>query len=85
MANVGERWREEERGVGARLIPEEFALHSERLGGATRLAVRGILEAVLMKGGRWSSDSFTVYVRADLEDPIWVSEVMEHGAQEFER
>ena len=85
MASVGERWREEGRGAGARLIPDEFALHSGRIGGATRLAARGVPEAVIKKEGRWSSDSFMVYVRVNTEDPVWVSEVLEHGAREFER
>ena len=46
IASVGERWREEGRGVGAKRIPEELALHSGRMGRATRLAARGVLEAV---------------------------------------
>ena len=85
IASVGERWREKGRGAGAILIPEEFALHSGRIGGATRLAARGVPEAVIKKEGRWWSDSFMVYVRANMEDPVWVSEVLEHGAWEFER
>ena len=85
IASVGERWREEGRRAGARLISEEVALHSGRIGGATRLAARGVPEAVKKKEGRWSSDSFMVYVRANMEDPVWVSEVLEHGAREFER
>ena len=85
IARVGERWKGEGRGAGARLIPEEFALHSGRIGGATRLAARRVPEAVIKKEGRWSSDAFMVYVRANMEDPVWVSEVLEHGAGEFER
>ena len=80
IASVKERWREEGRGAGARLIPEEFALHSGRIGGATRLAARRLPEAVIKKGGRWSPDSFMVHVRANMEDPVGVSEVFEHGA-----
>ena len=63
-ASVAKRWREEEKGAGARLIPEEFALHSGRIGGATKLAARGVPEAVITKEGRWSSDSFMMYVSA---------------------
>ena len=85
IASVGERWREEGRGAGARLIPDEFGLHSGRTGGATRLAARGVPEAVIKKEGRGSSDSFMVSVRANMEDPVRVSEVLEHGAWEFER
>ena len=47
IASVGERWTEEGRGAGATLIPEEFSLHSGRIGGATRLAARGVPEAVI--------------------------------------
>ena len=47
IPSVGERWREEGRGAGARLIQEEFELHSGRIAGATRLAPRGVPEAVL--------------------------------------
>ena len=72
-------------GGGARLIPEESTLHLGRVGGATRLAARGVPESVIKKEGKWSSDSFMVYVRANMEDPVWVSEVLEHGAREFER
>ena len=85
IASVGGRWREEGRGAGARLIPEEFAFHSRRIGGATRLAARGVPEVVIKKEERWPSDSFIVYARANMEDPVWVSEVLEHGAWEFER
>ena len=52
IASVGERWREEERGVGARLIPKQIVLHSGRIGGATRLAAREVPEAVIKKEGR---------------------------------
>ena len=33
IADAGGRWRNEGRGVGARLVPEDFALHSGRIGG----------------------------------------------------
>ena len=85
IASVGERWREEGRGARARLIPEELVLHSERIGGATKLVARGVPEAVIKKEGRWPSDSFMVYFRANMEDPFWVSDVLRHGVWEFER
>jgi len=85
IANVGRKWRDEGRGAGAKLIPEEFALHSGRIGGATRLAANRVPEAVIKKEGRWSSDAFMVYVRANMEDPVWVSEVLGDGAGEYER
>ena len=43
IASVGERWIEEGRGAGARLILEQFVLPSGRIGGATRrLAAKGV-------------------------------------------
>ena len=42
-------------------------------------------EAVIKKEGRLSSDAFMVYVRANMEDPVWVSEVLGDGAREYDR
>ena len=70
IAGVGGKWREEERGVGARLIPEDFALHSGRIEGATRLAAKRVSDAVIKKEGRWSSDVFMVYVRANMKGTV---------------
>ena len=36
IADVGGKWREEERGAGARLIQEDFALHPGRIAGGAR-------------------------------------------------
>ena len=85
IEDVGGRWRNERRGSGARLVPEEFALHSGRIGGATRLAAKRISEAVIKTEGRWSSDAVMVCVRANTEDPVWVSEVLGEGGGEYER
>ena len=85
IVSVGERWRGDGRGAGARRIPENFALHSGRIGGATRLAARTVPQVVIKKEGRSSSDSLKLYVRANVENPVWVSEVVEHGAGELER
>ena len=82
---VAEEWVKEGRGAGAKLRPEEFALHSGRIGGATRLAAKGVPGAVIKKEGRWSSDAFLVYVRANMQDPAWVSAVLEEGGGLFER
>lgn len=82
---VARKWSEEGRGAGARLNPKEFALHSGRIGGATRLAARGVPEAVIKKEGRWASDSFLVYVRANMRDPELVSAVLEEGKREYNR
>ncbi|CAM9899729.1 unnamed protein product, partial [Choristocarpus tenellus] len=42
---------------------EEYALHSGRIGGATRLASMGVSELVIQRRGRWKSKAFMVYVR----------------------
>ena len=58
------------------MVPEEFALHSGRIGGATRLAEKGASALVIQREGRWKSDAFMVYVRANMEDPMWVSRIL---------
>ena len=72
-------------GCGARRIPEDFALYSGKKGGATRLAAKRVPEAMIKQEGRWSSDAFMVYVRANTEYPVWVSEVLGEGAGEYDR
>ena len=76
IANVGGKWREEGRGAGATPIPEDSALHSGKIGGGTRLAAKRVQEAVIKKNGTWSSGAFMVCVRANMEDPVWVLEVL---------
>ena len=49
IASVGRKYRGEGRGAGAKLIPVEFALHSGRIGGATKLAAERVLVAVIKK------------------------------------
>ena len=63
----------------------DFTLHSGRIWAGTRLAETRVPEAVIKKEGRWSSDAFTAYVRENMEDPVWVSEVLGEGAGEYER
>ena len=63
IADVGGKWRDEGRGAGARPIPEEFAFHSKRIAGATRLAAKRVPEVVIKDEGRRSSDAFMVYKR----------------------
>ena len=53
-----------------RLIPEEFELHSGRIGGATKLAAGGASDAVIQREGRWASNVLTRYVGANMYDPI---------------
>ena len=56
-----------------------------RIGGATRLAWKTVPEALLKKESRWLSDALIGYVRAHIEDPLWVSELSGDGAVEYER
>ena len=51
IADVGRRWMDEGRGVGARLMMEELALNWARIEGATILAAAGVQEAVIKKKG----------------------------------
>ena len=53
--------------------PEEFALHSGRIGGATHLASQGASEIQIQRAGRWKSLAFMVYVRAGGEGAKFVS------------
>ena len=41
LGEVARSWKGEERGAVAEIQPEEFALYSGRIGGATALAVDG--------------------------------------------
>ena len=78
--------RENREGGGkARLVPEEFALKSGRIEGATRLAAMEASSRVIQREGRWSSSAFMVYVRANMEDTQWVSEALsgEEGSKRF--
>ena len=54
--------------------PEEYALHSMRIGGATALAAGGsVSERVIQREGRWKSDAYKVYTRSNTEDSEKVS------------
>ena len=54
--------------------PDGFALHSLRIGGATKLAAGGdISERVIQREGRWRSDAYKVYTRNNIEDSTRVS------------
>jgi hypothetical protein len=45
------------------LFPKDFAGHSIRSGGATSLAEAGVPPATIQAIGRWSSESFKIYIR----------------------
>ena len=54
--------------------PDEFALHSLRIGGATTLAAGGdVSERVIQREGRWRSDAYKAYTRNNIEDARRVS------------
>eukprot|EP00966_Prymnesium_polylepis_P018184 419422-Prymnesium_polylepis.1 len=44
--------------------PEHFGAHSLRIGGATALFAAGADPTIIRTMGRWSSDSYRLYVRA---------------------
>ena len=68
--------RSQGKGAVAELIPEEFALHSGRIGGATRMAEMGAPPWVIQKQGRWVLQAFMGYMRSNMENPLWVSRVL---------
>ena len=76
LSVVAETWEKERRGGKARLVSEEFALHTGRIGGTARLSTMGASPLVMQREGRWSSSAFMVYVRANMEDPRWVLEAL---------
>ena len=43
--------------------PAQFALHSGRVGVATKLAAQGMSELQIQRAGRWKSRAFMIYVR----------------------
>ena len=43
--------------------PAQFALHSRRIGRATKLAAQGMPELKIQRAGRWKSRAFMVYMR----------------------
>ena len=54
--------------------PDEFALHSLRIGAATTLAAGGdIAERVIQREGRWRSDAYKMYTRNNIKDSTRVS------------
>ena len=54
--------------------PDEFALHSLRIGGATTLAAGGnISERVIQREGKWRPDAYKVHTRKNMKDARGVS------------
>ena len=76
LERVGRKWKEQGRGAVVELVPEEFSLHSGRIGGATRLAEMGAQPWVIQRRERWASQAFMGYVRSNMEGPLWVSRIL---------
>ena len=54
--------------------PDEFALHSLRIGGATTLAAGvDISERLVQRKGRWRFDAYKAYTRNNIDDSRRVS------------
>ena len=55
--------------------PEQFGLHSFRIGGATALFAAGATPLTIRMMGRWSSDCYRLYVRACYEQTLsWTAQ-----------
>ena len=50
------------------MSPEQYGLHSLRIGGATALLAAGCPPQIIQAMGRWSSDIYRLYCRANLHD-----------------
>ena len=61
-------------------VPAEYALHSGRIRGATRLGAPGLQSWAIRKEGRRKGDAFIMYVSASREDKERVSQVLEYIA-----
>ena len=63
--------------------PAQFALHSGRIGEATKLAAQGMPELEIQRAGRWKSWAFMVYVRDAGEGAQKVSAALTCAARLF--
>ena len=54
--------------------PLQYAVHSGRIGGATKLAAQGDTDVQIQRAGRWKSLAFMTYVRARGEGSEFVSQ-----------
>ena len=48
------------------ILPHLVSSHSLRAGGATAMHINGILDSTIQKMGRWSSDTFLIYIQDQL-------------------
>jgi hypothetical protein len=56
--------------------PEQFALHSGRIGGATKLYAAGAIDRYIQKAGRWRSLAFMEYLRDSVPEGLKVSAML---------
>lgn len=56
--------------------PQQYALHSGRIGGATQLAKQGASAIQIQRAGRWKSSAFMAYVKAGGEGSNHVSQAL---------
>ena len=62
------------------LDPREYALHSGRIGGATRLAAMGLSTYDIQRQGRWKSQAVGMYIRINKEAEARVSKALASSA-----
>ena len=62
------------------LDPREYALHSGRIGGATRLAAMGLSTYDIQRQGRWKSQAVGMYIRTNREAEGRVSKALASSA-----
>jgi hypothetical protein len=62
--------------AGLHLNPAEYAGHSFRKGGATSLAAIGTPDHIIQTMGRWSSDSYRLYIELPIQHLIHASQHM---------
>lgn len=80
-------WTEKEATAALRAIierqglnPSEYALHSGRIGGATRLAAMGLSTYDIQQQGRWKSQAVGMYIRTNKEAEARVSRALASNA-----
>ena len=65
--------------------PEEYALHSLRIGGAMHLSAGSVAPEVLKREGRWASGAYKGHVSNHGRDAPCVSGVMVERSESFKK
>ena len=91
QANCRGRWQVISRSEASRALrvlvgslgndPQQYALHSGRIGGATHLARCGATTTQIQRAGGWKSTAFMVYLRAGGEGAEMVSRALTRNAR----